>query len=191
MAEHPPIPSAESEPPSEAVTRGDVRLRIRPASPDDVSLLADLYGHLTAQDMRFRFKGAATQLSTADLADLVRREAGISSYIAFSGELAVACATLVHDPGRNSAEVVLSVRPDWKGRGVSWTLLQDVISRAAAAGLTRISSTEFGEDREAINLQREMGFMARLRSADPIEFSMVKALNGSDGPSLPGNWQQE
>jgi len=191
MSHQPPEVPSEAGGTTEAVTRGDVRLQIRPASLDDLDLLADLYSHLTDQDMRFRFKGAVTQLSADDLSDLVRREAGMTSYIAFSGARAIACATLMHDPGRKSAEVVLCVLPDWKGRGVSWTLLQDVMARAAAAGLKRISSTELGEDREAINLQREMGFVARLQSADPVKLSMVKTLNGSEGPSPPANWQQE
>jgi len=163
-------------PPTEVVTRAGVPLRIRAALPADISLLADIYSHLSAQDMRFRFKQPIEHLAPEELKDLIDREAGMTSYLAFSGDTAIACATLVRDHGSDAAEVILSVRPDWKGRGVSWTLLKDVLERASAAGLTRISSVELGEDREAINLQREMGFVARLKSADPLQFSLVKAL---------------
>jgi len=162
---------------TEKVTRAGIPLEIRPASARDVELLADIYRHLSPQDMRFRFKQPIERLDPEDLKALVDRDAGMTSFLAFSGGAAIACATLVGDPGCNSAEVILSVRPDWKGRGVSWTLLEDVLARAAAAGLKRVSSVELGEDLEAINLQREMGFVARLRSADPLEFSMVKALD--------------
>ena len=163
---------------TEKVTRAGIPLEIRPASARDVELLADIYRHLSPQDMRFRFKQSIEQLDPEDLKTLVDREAGMTSFLAFSGGTAIACATLVGDPGSNSAEVILSVRPDWKGRGVSWTLLEEVLARATAAGLKRISSVELSEDLEAINLQREMGFVARLKSADPLEFSMVKALEG-------------
>lgn len=162
---------------TEATTRAGVPLTIRVAQPDDVTLLADIYAHLTAQDMRFRFRGSIEKLSTTELHDLVDRDAGMVSYLAFSGGLAIACATLMHDPGRDAAEVILAVRPEWKGHGVSWTLLQDVIQRATAAGLKRMTSHEYGDDREAVNLQREMGFVARLKSADPVELSMDKVLN--------------
>jgi len=170
-------PAASDSPPTEAMTRAGVALRIRAATAADVDLLADIYRHLSARDMRFRFKQWIEQLSPDDLKDLVDREAGMTSYLAFSGDTAIACATLVRDRDRKAAEVILSVRPDWKGQGVSWTLLEDVLARAAAAGLTRISSVELGDDRDAINLQREMGFVARLKSTDPLQFSMVKALD--------------
>jgi len=180
-----------SDRPTEAVTRDGVHLRIRLAKPADIGQLADIYSHLTEQEMRFRFKGPVTKLSLEEVGDLVNPACGMTSYLAFSEDLAVACATLMHDPGRNAAEVILSVRPDWKGKGVSWTLLHDVIARAEAAGLKRISSTELGEDRDAINLQREMGFVARLKSADPVSVSMEKTLDGNGSPPLPANWQQE
>jgi len=161
---------------AERMTRAGVPLTIRVAEPDDVSSLAEIYAHLTAQDMRFRFQGSIDRLSDADLRDLVDREAGMTSYLAFSKDEPVACATLIHDPGRNTAEVILAVRPEWKGHGVSWTLLENVIERATAAGLKRMTSHELGEDKVAINLQREMGFVARLASADPVALSMDKVL---------------
>lgn len=162
---------------TERITRAGVMLTIRVASAADIPLIADIYGHLTAQDMRFRFKGQVDQLGAEELRTLVDPGAGMTSYLALSGDVPVACATLMRDPGRGSAELILSVRPEWKGHGISWTLLEDVVARAAAAGLTRITSHEFSEDHEAVNLQREMGFVARLHSADPPELSLVKALD--------------
>jgi hypothetical protein len=56
-------------------------------------------------------------------------------------------------------------------------LLEHVLACAAARGLRRVNSLESGDDREAINLQREMGFVARLHSAEPVEFQMVKVVD--------------
>jgi len=167
----------EELPPVEKMTRAGVLLRVRVATAADLDLLADIYRHLSPEDLRFRFKQRITQLGLDELNYLVNRGAGMTSYLAFAGDKAVASATLIRDHDDHSAEVILSVRPDWKGQGVSWTLLEEVLTRAAAAGLTRISSVELGDDRDAINLQREMGFVARLKSADPLEFSLVKALD--------------
>lgn len=163
--------------PTEKVTRAGICLTIRVASSADVPAIADIYRHITAQDMRFRFKQPIDHLDAEELNALVDPHAGMTTYLAVAGKLAVACATLICDPGREVAEVILSVRPEWKGRGVSWTLLEEVLACAAKSGLKRISSTEPGEDQAAINLQREMGFVARLRCADPVEFLMVKALD--------------
>lgn len=173
LPEHGPLDGQVSE----VTTRGGVPLAIRIARPEDATLLLDIYGHLTADDLRFRLKGASEKLDATEIQDLVDRNAGMTSYLAFSGGVAVACATLMDHPGHNSAEVILAVRPEWKGQGVSWTLLQDIIQRATAAGMKRITSRELGDDREAINLQREMGFVARLQSADPVELLMDKVLN--------------
>ena len=106
-------------PPTEVVTRAGVPLRIRAALPADISLLADIYSHLSAQDMRFRFKQPIEHLAPEELKDLVDREAGMTSYLAFSGDTAIACATLVRDHGSDAAEVILSVRPDWKSQSAS------------------------------------------------------------------------
>jgi len=171
-----PIVDHQTSIASNLVTRAGDALTIREASRADVKQLGEIYAHLSAQDMRFRFRGGIEKLGSEDLNTLVDRAAGMTSYLAFSGETPVACATLIRDPGQNTAEVILSVRPDWKGRGVSWSLLGDVLARAEAAGLSRVSSVELGEDCEAINLQREMGFVARLKCVEPLEFTMVKAL---------------
>jgi acetyltransferase len=102
------------------------------------------------------------------------------TYIAFAEDgTPVACCTLAEEQRGQSAEVTLSVRSDWKGRGVSWTLLEHVLACAAARGLRRVTSLESGDDREAINLQREMGFVARLHSAEPMEFEMSKIVDPS------------
>ncbi len=52
-------------------TRTGLPLEIRTASVADVEILADIYGHLTAQDMRFRFKQPIEALQLSELATLV------------------------------------------------------------------------------------------------------------------------
>lgn len=166
-----------TEPAIQTHTRSGHLLCIKAACLDDLPLLVDLYAHLSLRDLQFRLGQVAAPLDAEELAALLDEGSGTSSYLALSDGIPVACATLVRDASRVGAQVILAVRPDWKGRGVSWTLLEHVLARAAAMGLKRIFSAELGDDREAINLQREMGFVARLKSADPVAFSMVKALD--------------
>ena len=161
----------------ETMTRSGVPLTIRRALPADLSMVADIYAHLTAQDLRFRFGPSADKLGQMELAHLLDQSSGMFSFLATSGTVPVACATLLCEPGHDRADIILSVRSDWKGRGVSWTLLEHVLERASEMGLKRVSSVEPCGDRDAINLQREMGFVARLKSADPLELSLVKSVD--------------
>lgn len=165
---------------ADLTTRSGVKLHVRIGEPSDLDLLADLFRHVSAEDRRFRFLGTIKDLGTDQLGTLLDASQGMTTFIAFDETgYPVACCTLADDAGGRSAEVTLSVRSDWKGRGVSWTLLEHVLACAAARGLTRVNSLESGDDREAINLQREMGFVARLHSADPLEFTLSKFVEPS------------
>ena len=163
--------------PADLTTRSGVKLHVRPGQPSDVDLLAELFRHVSPEDLRFRFMGTVKQVRRDQLAMLLDAKQGMTTFIALAeGDLPVACCTLADEPDGRSADATLSVRSDWKGRGISWTLLEHVLACAAARGLTRVNSLESGDDREAINLQREMGFVARLHSADPLEFTLSKAV---------------
>ena len=160
---------------ADLTTRSGARLHVRPGQISDTALLAELFAHVSAADRRFRFMGTIKKLSESQLRTLLDPDKGMTTYIAFAQDgRPVACCTLAVDAEGQSAEVTLSVRSDWKGRGVSWTLLEHVLACAAARGLRRIDSFESADDREAINLQREMGFVARLHSAEPMEIQMSK-----------------
>jgi len=165
---------------ADLTTRDGVKLHVRPGLPADIDLLADLFAHVSAADRRFRFMGTVKELGRDQLASLLDAAQGMVTYIAFNeDDCAVACCTLAEEVDGQSAEVTLSVRSDWKGKGVSWTLLEHVLACAAARGLRRVNSLESADDREAINLQREMGFVARLHSAEPMEFQLSKFVEPS------------
>lgn len=160
---------------ADLTTRSGVKLRVRVGQPSDIDLLADLFRHVSAEDLRFRFMGTFKELTREQLATLLDADQGMTTFIAFDPTgCPVACCTLADEADGHSADVTLSVRADWKGCGVSWTLLEHVLACAAARGLTRVNSLESGDDREALNLQREMGFVARLHSAEPIELTLSK-----------------
>jgi len=167
---------------ADLTTRSGARLHARTAQASDTGLLSDLFRHVSAEDLRFRFMDTAGELSAGQLAALVDADHGVTTFLALCGDgCAVACCTLTEDKDGQSADVTLSVRSDWKGKGVSWTLLEYVLGCAAARGLKRVSSLESGEDRAAINLQREMGFVARLHSADPMEYTLSKFVEPQPG----------
>jgi N-acetylglutamate synthase-like GNAT family acetyltransferase len=155
-------------------TRNGLVLNVRQATSADSDALVALFRQVSPEDFRFRFQEAVEQINAAWLAPLLE---GGRTFLALddAGE-AVACCMLTDGADATTADVNLAVRSDRKGQGVSWTLLHHVLDYAAAAGITRVMSLESGEDRLAINLEREMGFVARLSSAAPIELTLSKLL---------------
>jgi ribosomal protein S18 acetylase RimI-like enzyme len=62
------------------------------------------------------------------------------------------------DPDLERAEVAIAVSAESKHRGIGWTLLDHVAQYAAARGIGTLESIESRDNREAIGLEREMGF---------------------------------
>ena len=164
----------------DAVTRGGIALHIRPATPEDAALLTTLFEHVTPDDLRSRFGATAQHIGAAELALLMDYDPDTSiTFLACTPTgIAVAASTLADASDASSAEVALSVHADWKNRGVAWTLLEHTLAYAKAHGLREVTSVESGDEHAAVNLEREMGFVARLASASPIEFALSKIVSG-------------
>ena len=83
---------------------------------------------------------------------------------------------LAIDDARESGEVAISIRPDYKLRGISWSLLEHVVAYAEARGLKWIESIEDRENRAAISLEREMGFIIEPIEDDPTHVLVRRQL---------------
>lgn len=161
----------------DAATRANVLLHIRPVMPEDEPILADLFAHVGAEDLRFRFLTAIHEVGHERLAAMTqidyRRE---MHFLAFAGDLPVASAFLVADPDRTRAELALSVRAEWKNMGISWTLLQHVLKVAEAEGIESVESLESRENHAALKLERELGFVAMPCTGSSTEMVVRKHL---------------
>ena len=157
------------------LTQSGVVLNIRPATKHDESVVIRLFSHVNAEDLRSRFGGTLQHVGATEAAPLLGDGSTSRTLLAFTDDgTIVAAATLADLPGTKTAEVALSVDAHWKGRGIAWTLLEHTLAYATAHGLTEVTSFEGGNERAAINLEREMGFVARLISASPVELSLKK-----------------
>ena len=161
---------------ADIVTQSGVALHIRPAVPGDESLLATLFSQVSPEDLRFRFASTKAQVAQQDLARMLPAADGkTTTFLALLADgVPVGAATLADDPDGKTAEVALSVHSAWKKKGVAWTLLDHTLRYASAHGLKEVKSFESGDNRAAINLEHEMGFVARLVSASPVELSLSK-----------------
>lgn len=166
---------------ADVVTRDAVALHIRPVSPEDEPVLAELFEHVSAEDLRFRFLTAVHDVGHERLAAMTqidyRRE---MHFLAFAGNVLVASAFMVADPDRSRAELAISVRQGWKGRGISWTLLQHVLRYAQAEGIGSVESLESRDNHAALKLERELGFTTLPCPESPTEMLVRKVLSAPE-----------
>lgn len=150
-------------------TRSGVVIHARPVVPADEAALAEFFEHVTPDDLRFRFLSGLGKVSHEQLARMTQVDYRRSiSFIAIepSGRI-VAAALLVADPDRSRAEIAMSTRADWKGRGVSYALLEHLLRYAQAEGIKALEAVEFADHLEALRMEREMGFTALACPDDP------------------------
>jgi GNAT superfamily N-acetyltransferase len=142
-------------------TRSGFTFRIRSASPSDEAALDDFFHHVTPEDLRYRFLTALDEVSDEQLELMTRIDhRRTENFLAFeiNREDIIATAMLAADPRLENAEVAISVRSDYKHRGISWKLLEHVTEFARKRGISRLQSIQSRADYEAIQLEREMGF---------------------------------
>lgn len=154
---------------ADLVTRSGASIHVRPVVPEDEALLAEMFRHVSPEDLRFRFLSSLREVSHDQLAMMTHVDYRRTiSFVAIAADgVAVAVAMLAADADRSRAEVALSTRSDWKGKGVSYTLLDHVIRYATEEGIGTIEAIESVGHAEAISLERDLGFIAKPGAGDP------------------------
>jgi GNAT superfamily N-acetyltransferase len=169
---------------ADLTTRGGLRLHVRPAAPDDEERLAEFFTHVAPDDIRFRFLTPLNTVGHESLKALVDVDhTRTENLLAFDGggDTLVATAMLAADEALERAEVAIAIRSDFKHRGVGWALLQHVSDYAAARGIKVLESIECRDNREAISLEKEMGFTATACPGDATLLQVRKQLGATGG----------
>ena len=168
---------------AELVTRSGTRLKVRPTNPEDEALLAAFFEKVLPEDVRFRFLTPVPHPGHAILSRLVDVDhVRDENFLAFAedGETLVATAMVTADEAMEKAEVAITVRGDYRHKGVGWTMLDYAARYAEAKGIKTIESIEAYDNREAIGLEREMGFTATFCPDDPRLILVRKTLGASE-----------
>ena len=156
----------------------DVQFRVRPAAPTDETRLAEFFTHVSPEDRRFRFLSALPQVGHAQLERLVSVDHQSSeNFLAFDGNTLIGTAMLAADPQLERAEVAISLRDDYKNRGIGWALLDHLAHYAQARGIKRIESVESRENRQALAVEKDMGFTTEPYGDDPTLVLVSKQLS--------------
>lgn len=152
------------------ITRDGTELTVRAIYAEDEDALAAFFDKVDAEDRRFRFLTAIKHLGHDQLQPLTHVDHWrTESFLAFdsaTGEV-VASAMLACDARMDTGEIAVSVRSDYRGRGVGWTMLDLLATEAERRGLARVISIEDRDNHAAIELEREKGFEAHGVDGDP------------------------
>ncbi|HJZ50343.1 MAG TPA: GNAT family N-acetyltransferase, partial [Roseiflexaceae bacterium] len=143
----------------------DRPLCVRPVTPADTTLLAELIAGLsdTARRRRFFRPVPSSELIWQEASRVTQREPrqGVA-LVATASErgrvCAVALAELVHDPvAPTAAELAVLVRDDMQRQGVGTRLLRLLIGLAGGRGVRTLHATLQAENRPARQLLRKLG----------------------------------
>lgn len=155
----------------------DFAFRVRPAAPADEELLAEFFTHVSPDDRRFRFLTGINEVGHAQLEHLVAVDHDRSeNFLAFDGDTLIGTAMLAADAERERGEVAISLRADYKNRGIGWALLDHLARFAKARGIKRVQSVESRENRQALAVERDMGFKTEPYPGDPALVLVSKDL---------------
>lgn len=155
---------------TDVATRSGVALNVRRAMPSDEEALGEFFDRVADEDRRFRFLSAHRHLTHEQLVRLTDVDhESTESLVAFdaaTGEM-VASAMLACDADMKGGEIAISVRRDYRGKGVGWAVLDVLANLAKERGLKRVISIEDRENHAAIELEREKGFVPHGIEGDP------------------------
>lgn len=160
-------------------TRTGFDFTVRPAQPSDEAALGDFFKHVALDDLRFRFLTALNEVSHSQLVAMTDFDHKLTeNFLAFvdDGAEIIATAMLACDAAMQTGEVAISIRSDYKARGISWELLGHVAAYAEAKGLKTLQSIESRENHAAIDMERQMGFVAKSYPGDAALVLVEKQL---------------
>ncbi len=174
------VPARHADWSTDATTRDGYTFHVRPASLADEDALADFFTHVSTDDLRFRFLSAIHKVGHDQLKALVTvdhdRTENFLAIEPVTGRI-IATAMMAADDTLVNAEVALAIRADWKHAGISWRMLEYVAHVAAAEGIRTLESIESRDNHQAINLEREMGWVASSAPGDPTLMLLRKTLD--------------
>lgn len=138
---------------------------VRPASPDDVPLLADLVYQVSARSRYLRYfqpMPASLQQAWAEGRRMARQPANRAVTLvatvpdgAFGAVVAV--GELAHEPGSHRGELALLVRDDYQGQGLGVGLGRALVTLARDRGLTELHGDMLPENRAVLRLLQRLG----------------------------------
>jgi L-amino acid N-acyltransferase YncA len=144
------------------VACGESQVEIARMTGADRAALVGFVATLPAHDLLF----VPRDLGHPKVIDAWMRslDAGeLASLVAREGDAMVGCTAIVVDElswSKHVGELRVLVAPDWRGRGLGRTLIQECFAQALELGLKKLVAQMTVDQRAAIALFEELGFRA-------------------------------
>lgn len=169
-----------SDPGAFLTTRSGFRFPVRPAGIEDGATIKAFFSHVSKADLRFRFLSGISEVSPSQISMLTHPDHKLSeSYLVFTddGATMVATGMLACDAAFDRGEVAITIREDHKHKGIGWALLAHIARIAEAKGVSTLESIESRENHDAIELEQDMGFVARPYPGDSTLMLVSRAID--------------
>ncbi|HWE73424.1 MAG TPA: GNAT family N-acetyltransferase [Stellaceae bacterium] len=126
---------------------------------------------MTEEDLRPRFFTSRRPLSAESLAQLPQLDNErdivlVAEAVKTSEMLGAAVSRATAD--RRDAEFAIIVRSDWKGRGVGWMLMQQLVDSVRGSGVGSLSGSVLRGNTTLLQFCRELDFALSDRADDPL-----------------------
>jgi acetyltransferase len=155
-------------------TLGEVVLR--PIRPDDEPQYEKFFTYITPEDLRMRFFTAAPDRTFRFYARMTQidyaREMAFTAVSSSSEILGV--SRLIADPDYRRAEFAVIVRSDLKGKGLGYSLMQQLVDYARSEGLTELYGDVLASNTTMLKLCRGLGFKSELDDGSGVFRATLK-----------------
>ncbi len=164
---------------AEARLPSGIPIRLRPIRPEDEAKLIEFGSRMDPRDLRMRFfasvKGITPELAARLTQIDYARELALVALAADSDD-GLGVVRIAADPDNVAAEFAVTVRTDWKKRGLGHLLLSRMIDIAAARGIGRLEGSVLRENAPMLELCVNLGFTFADDPHDPGIVRAVRAL---------------
>ncbi len=142
-------------------TRDGQKVLVRPMLPADVNHLAHLYRHLSPESLYLRFHEPAVGLPPLFVLEEARKIAeaaatqgkGFLAFVAFpDGHREPIAGARYLRVGEDKAEVSITVRDDYQGKGVGKQLLALLLREARRDGIRKLTAYVSAQNRAVLHL---------------------------------------
>ncbi len=159
------------------ITKGGLKVSIRPLRADDAPLLEALFDILSPRTIYFRFFMRLKKPSKEMLAKLMQidhdRDAVlVATDIKEGRERILGVFRLMCYPDRKEGEFSLLVGDPWQGKGVGAKLLEHGLYIAKERGVELVLGMALPENKTMLALARKKGFAVRWDS-DACAYNMI------------------
>jgi RimJ/RimL family protein N-acetyltransferase len=151
-------------------------LQIRAITAEDSARVADAFAGFSDRTRYLRFLGPKPRLSAAELRYLTdvdqHTHVALAAVDPHDGSF-VGIARYATEAGETeSADVAVVIADVWQGAGVGTLLMRELVARAAANGIARLTGTTLHDNPAARALLRRVGFRTRSIGGGLIELEL-------------------